>query len=321
MQNRQALEQIRRETPKLLAPIALYMSIFGTSGDPAKYLKQHLRCNFVSEAAFKLLAKHGVRPFRYLLAYYRHRPLVVLESALKLCHGGNSVGFPPPAMQKTVAEIYARNGRGDEISVMLRLVPPQLLQAARERFHAANSKAARDRTACEFLDILNWLRRNHNTAVPIKARRLTRWNSWLKYARLDLHEREQAQRNVSWPCHTGDFELHGVRVRTLSDSLSLFRESRSMRHCVENYINECVSGGERYFHAEAQGPASIQRVTIGLRRVQRGGDVWRVIDVRGPCNAHPGRAWRRFAEQLAVHYNAAGQSVQRVMGRVSVDLL
>ena len=54
-----------------------------------------------------------------------------------------------------------------------------------------------------------------------------------------LEEKENTVNKTSWQPLIGDFELGGVKIKELSDSLALYREGQAMKHCVAGYSDLC----------------------------------------------------------------------------------
>ncbi|QJP14701.1 hypothetical protein G3545_14240 [Starkeya sp. ORNL1] len=92
-------------------------------------------------------------------------------------------------------------------------------------------------------------------------------------------------------------DVHGVRFTALRSGKDLWTEGAAMRHCVSTYVRDVMTGKSR-----------IYSITLGERRVatmelQPFGKGWRIIQIKGPCNAVPVIGARQAAALLVEGIN------------------
>lgn len=91
-------------------------------------------------------------------------------------------------------------------------------------------------------------------------------------------------------------------AREITRRDNLVREGAQMHHCVGQYWTDCVEDGTRIFSLRlTNGERATGQYRCGLRHDDL---EFRLVQLRGPCNAEPGAPMRGFAASVAAALNA-----------------
>lgn len=121
-------------------------------------------------------------------------------------------------------------------------------------------------------------------------RRTTDWSKW--------------QTDVRLPALLGVIEEQGNRAEELLTPGALAREGEAMHHCVASYWSECLVGDRIFALRLHDGSRATAQYELG-RHPQDDNESWyRLVQLRGPCNADVNEAVRAWAQRIEARLNA-----------------
>lgn len=152
-------------------------------------------------------------------------------------------------------------------------------------------------------DNLDTLRAAAHTWHQIR-REGTEKDMWERQARAILAKSGRpADLAQAWGELVPAYDWEGVRIRPLNTPMALWEEHRSMRHCVDAYLSDCLEGSCRLFHLHEVARPKV-RSTLELAIDERG---WYVRQHAGPVNSpvpehllQAGQETLRRANQLSL---------------------
>lgn len=304
-QHRDTLARIRRQTPKLLRPVAQHMFQYPTDPgeDPTRACVKTLITNGMSKRSFRLLGRHGDRPFREVLRRFSARyALDALVLALRLAETGHDAELPRPLFYRVTFDEFGRSMTPCAIRNRLAVSPGRVFTEARTRLALATNDLEAHEIALAYRGIVNWF----VTCEP-EGHEQASWDRWLVFSREEEDRRRATLEPAIWPCAVEELRTPEAEVLALATPLALFEEGRTLRHCAYSYVAMCRDDQARLFSARMRHQGRIERATIGLRREPRG---WRIWEIRGPCNRRMGGHWIPLARQVAEAYTRNAASGQ-----------
>lgn len=121
-----------------------------------------------------------------------------------------------------------------------------------------------------------------------------RWHAW------------QAQQGTSTPVDdytlpaiVGVWQDAGCTARELLSAQALNEEGARMHHCVGSYWARCLTGERIFSLCDAQGRRATAQYQPSVSLHPAPDVVYRLVQLRGPCNQAVGKRLARFARRLA----------------------
>lgn len=112
------------------------------------------------------------------------------------------------------------------------------------------------------------------------------------------------QTDVRLPALLGVVEEQGNRAEELLTPGALAREGEAMHHCVASYWSECLVGDRIFSLRLHDGSRATAQYELG-RHLQDDSESWyRLVQLRGPCNADVNEAVRAWAQRIEARLNA-----------------
>jgi len=159
--------------------------------------------------------------------------------------------------------------------------------------------ATHERLYQESLDILDWVRAevaetslDHNQRHAPFAWWKRRSDAWHRVV-----DQLQHARDLHWASLLELAVIDGYTVIPLTSAAALVEEGREMRHCVATYAERCKCGTSRVFSIRRD-ERRVATLELGYR------EQWRVLQMRGPCNAAVDQDLNRIGEETARRYQA-----------------
>ena len=304
-QHQDTLQRIRMQTPSLLKAVAQHMFQYPTDPDedPTQACVKTLTTNGMSKRSYRLLIRHGDRPFREVIRRFNTGyALDALLLALRLTETGHDASVAPPLFYRVTFDEFGRTLTPAAIRNRLTVLPVRVFTEARNRLALAADELKANEVALAYRGIVNWF----VTCEP-EGHEQASWDRWLALACQAEDRRRATLEPATWPCAVEELRTPEAEVLALATPLALFEEGRALRHCVHSYVATCQDDQARLFSARMWHHGRIERATIALVPGSRG---WRIWDIRGACNRRMGGHWIPLARELADAYNKKAASPQ-----------
>ena len=296
-QHQDILTRIRVQTPTLLKVVAQHMFQYPTDPDedPTQACIKTLTINGMSKRSYRLLSRHGDRPFREVIRRFNTGyALDALLLALRLTESGHDASIAPPLFYRVTFFELGRTMTPAAIRNRLAVLPVRVFTQARNRLALAAGELEAEEIALAYRGIVNWF----VTCEP-EGHEQASWDRWVVLAREAEDRRRATLEPATWPCALEELRTPEAEVLALATPLALFEEGRALRHCAHSYVAKCQDDQARLFSARMWHQGRVERATIGLWREPRG---WRIWDIRGPCNRRMGGHWIPLARKVAEAY-------------------
>jgi hypothetical protein len=298
-QQRAWLERVRQQTPSLLPLAAEHAYVHGVGPhDAVASARAWLGQRGVKKQGYLLLQKHSATAFRDVLSRFSGaQALDALALALTLAQDDNGAHLPTPKVYAMLLdgilddELTARQA----IALFAKL-PRRLLRDLRTYLHTLTSRREQRQATQQVALLVQWWNAQPDEQRSRHAQ--TGFKQLFALANAAERRRKAAQMHVCWPSPVTELQVGTLKAVAVNNALSLCDEGQRMKHCINNYLEECQRGELLVFHAH---DAKRQQATIALEHTA---PRWALQDVRGPCNTYSGKVFDELTDCLLAACNA-----------------
>lgn len=281
VRHRAAFESLRREAPHLLPVFGALCDDdhFPALGEALERLKRFVtsELNFPPRV-WRMLVKSGPRLLQPLTRYYRDDPGEATIEHLRLVAVLDLREVPPTWVVNALLGIW-----GDIANRWPSYFSDVLAGAATWR-HLIKLLMGQQPTAAvltEFDLVQRWLKRNDAVNGLTRHQRAGGWPYLVRKASAwaEEHAREQMARDESWPVPFDKAQRGDLEITPLRSAFELWQEALAMRHCVDRYVERCMSG--RCLIASVQSGGK-RIATVQFETEDRH---WRLVQLKGFANS------------------------------------
>lgn len=297
---------VARENPKLLPLVylALLEGRIPPLDDPVELLRDLCLAHGLKQATWRFLARHGVRWLRPLWRGIAHRART--RAAIEVLRAFEQAGYPPPPPKQVLlawadhadlpARLRDREGGSREG------VPPAVLAACCAGARSGGGCVDAMRVA-EIQLVFAWAA---GTQPELdKLQRRAGW-PWVRRQALAWERRMRLAEIAgprSWPVPLAEHENGAFRARAIGTVDELVDIGLAFRNCIADFAGHCQQGLVQMFEID-----SITRgksVAIAALSGDPSTGRWRLLDVKGPCNAPVPDALWAFGRELKYAFREA----------------
>jgi hypothetical protein len=254
-------------------------------------LKNALKSHGVGSRAWRLYTEIGDELFTPLLALLsggdRERARVQVTAFLRLIQTGEM--DVPPSRQLVCALCRIQlPERG------LAELPPHLFRAL---WKECANRQYRGLPVDDWLDdeaipLVEWYVRTGQATHDGANRRRDGWTAYVRRHHDWLYGTARPEGSRRWQPVLPLLEYGPFRVRELFDERALFAEGKAMRHCVADWVGDCLVDGTHIFSI-ADRRTGLRLATVAL--APRGDGRWSIIEFKGVSNTSPPAAIEEVA--------------------------
>lgn len=288
--NQKAFRLVARENPQLLPLLQAFLS-WDPSGwlksDPVAALKDALRHEGFSEAAWRYVAKHGSRLFRtpWSISTDTH-PFHAAAIYLSMLETAGLPPPPPPVVAKAFLHGYNSN-RGKKVRLEYGFhdnIEPTVIRAALY-------EADRKRRDCDLVNftetILGVCWWAEDPYLELDKNQVRAGWSWM-VKQWQIAEEEKAiaasGNAVHWATRLTGFWIGQWLVLPISSSHELLQEAMAMRNCLADFQSNCEAGDVEIYSVR-DAVTRKRKACIGIS-FDVGSSPY-IFDVRGFANTPP----------------------------------
>jgi len=244
----------------------------------------------LSQAGWRFLNRYGERAYAAVLANIEGSE-GVFESAVFYVNWQSRAGLKVPLADELGKRFIFCLG---DIYELVPEIDPRITKAANDYWHKLADPAERlNFAADEWVRVLNWLLEEK----PVFDR--NQWRAGWGAIRRNYQKWQQLNPEPNaWHSLLPAFEQGDFCIRPLISSHDLAREAYQMQHCVQDYVEPCLSGNYRLF--------SISRKSTGQPMATAGmgkeGDYWKIDQIKGRFNQTPDTRAARLGQVIQRKY-------------------
>lgn len=295
----EAFQLVERENPQLLPVLmlAIRTSNLELSGDPVAALKAHMLNLGLTQAGWRLLATMGYRGVAPALKRFGNESVlsIVVEYTRSLAQAGVRAEPSRYFMRVWLQSIEP----GRQIQRDWHGHPVHVLRTAFRALAGCRTQREVEAFTLAFLQVDQWVLTKPEFDANQKK---MPWSGLVERARtweqLRIIEIQCAE--LEWTSLIPTFSQGEYTATPITTGVELFRESRRMRHCVFDYLDDCRSDGRSVFHV-SQSTSGKPVATIVC---ENHCGTWHALDARGFANRLAPAPVMALAQECASRMNA-----------------
>ncbi|MFN3566411.1 MAG: hypothetical protein ACK4V1_10575, partial [Burkholderiaceae bacterium] len=294
-------EKLTRECPGLVPLYATLREVLPPGGEPAARLRRHVIRIGLSPATWRVIHHGDGRLLRLLSEFYIQPCADAAEDLLRIVDMLAPSVQPPTWFVRTLLYYFGNFGqrRHSYFAALRSLAAPlRRLLALAERAGSEETAAMRE----HLYEVVTWLIEDRTALAHPHARKAS-WRWFERKAQAWEQTKQHAARldPGRWATPFERIEMDGITVLALSTPLSLWEESRSMRHCARKLEPLCRTGTALLFSIRRHGRSR----PLATMLTDFAG-VWSLTQVAACANTVAPPAAQRVAQRVVDLLNAQG---------------